>query len=61
MNHYKNKMEGIAMMMDFEDGKNSNSFNKNRDSACSEYGSAYEDGFSAGCQSVEGNTNDAVN
>jgi hypothetical protein len=45
----------------FEEGKNSNSFNKNRDSACSEYGSAYEGGFSAGCQSVEGNTNDAVN
>jgi hypothetical protein len=43
----------------FEDGKNSNSFNKDRDSACSEYGSAYEVGFSAGCQSVEGNTNDS--
>jgi len=43
----------------FEDGKNSNSFNKDRDSACSEYGSAYEGGFSAGCQSVEGNTNDS--
>ena len=43
----------------FEDGNNSNSFNKDRDSACSEYGSAYEGGFSAGCQSVEGNTNDS--
>jgi hypothetical protein len=28
-------------------------------SACSEYGKAYENGFSAGCQSVEGNTNDS--
>ena len=43
----------------FEDGKISNSFNKDRDSACSEYGNAYENGFSAGCQSVEGNTNDS--
>jgi len=43
----------------FEDGKISNSFNKDIDSACSEYGSAYEGGFSAGCQSVEGNTNDS--
>ena len=31
----------------FEDGKISNSFNKDRDSARSEYGSAYESGFSA--------------
>jgi len=43
----------------FEDGKNSNSFNKDRDSACSEYGSAYEGGFSASCQSVEHNTYDS--
>jgi len=43
----------------FEDGKISNSFNKDRDSACSEYGNAYENGFTAGCQSVEGNTNDS--
>ena len=43
----------------YEDGKNSNSFNNDRDSGCSEYGSAYEDGFSVGCQSVEGNTNDS--
>ena len=27
--------------------------------ACSEYGSAYESGFSAGCQSVEDNTYDS--
>jgi hypothetical protein len=37
----------------YEDGKNSNSFNNDRDSGCSEYGSAYEVGFSVGCQSVE--------
>jgi hypothetical protein len=43
----------------YEDGNNSNSFNKDRDSACSEYGNSYEDGFSAGCQSVEGNTIDS--
>jgi hypothetical protein len=30
-----------------------------RDSGCSEYGNAYEDGFSVGCQSVEGNTYDS--
>ena len=42
----------------YEDGKNSSSFNDDTDSACSEYGKAYENGFSAGCQSVEGNTND---
>ena len=43
----------------YEDGRNSNFFNRDRDSGCSEYGSAYESGFSAGCQSVEGNTNDS--
>ena len=43
----------------YEDGKNSNSFDDDRGSSCSEYGNAYEDGFSAGCQSVEGNTNDS--
>ena len=43
----------------YEDGRNSNSFDKDRDSGCSEYGSSYESGFSAGCQSVEGNTNDS--
>ncbi|MGE5662376.1 MAG: hypothetical protein ACM3X1_09050 [Ignavibacteriales bacterium] len=43
----------------YEDGRNSNSFNKDRDSACSEYSNSYESGFSAGCQSVEGNTYDS--
>jgi hypothetical protein len=43
----------------YEDGRNSNSFDKDRDSGCSEYSSSYETGFSAGCQSVEGNTNDS--
>jgi hypothetical protein len=41
----------------YEDGRNSNSFDIDRDSGCSEYSSSYEIGFSAGCQSVEGNTN----
>ena len=41
----------------YEDGRNSNSFDKDRDSGYSEYSSSYETGFSAGCQSVEGNTN----
>ena len=43
----------------YEDGKNSNSFNNDRDNGCSEYGNAYEGGFSVGCQSVEGNTYDS--
>ncbi|HZD36510.1 MAG TPA: hypothetical protein VE130_15000 [Nitrososphaeraceae archaeon] len=38
---------------------NSNSFNKDRDSGCSEYGSSYRNGFSVGCQSIEGNTYDS--
>src|ERR671911_405410 len=42
----------------YEDGMNSNSFNKVRESGCSEYSSSYESGFSAGCQSLEGNTYD---
>jgi hypothetical protein len=43
----------------YEDGRNNNSFNKDRDSGYSEYSSSYESGFSAGCQSVEGNTYDS--
>jgi hypothetical protein len=43
----------------YDDGKNSNSFNKDREGGCSEYSSSYESGFSAGCQSVEGNTYDS--
>ena len=43
----------------YEDGRNSNSFNKDTDSGCSEYSNSYESGFSAGCQSVEGNTYDS--
>jgi hypothetical protein len=43
----------------YEDGRNSNSSDKDRDSGCSEYSSSYESGFSAGCQSVEGNTYDS--
>jgi hypothetical protein len=43
----------------YEDGRNSSSFNKNRDSGCSEYSNSYESGFSAGCQSVEENTHDS--
>lgn len=43
----------------FQDGENSNSFNDDRDHACSEYGSAYESGFKAGCESIEGNTDDS--
>jgi hypothetical protein len=42
----------------YEDGKNSNSFNNDRDSGCSEYSNSYQTGFKAGCQSVEGNTAD---
>jgi hypothetical protein len=41
----------------FEDGQSNNSFDKDRDKGCSEYGNSYENGFSAGCQSL-GNTND---
>jgi hypothetical protein len=52
---HKKKIDEIVMMM----GTRSSSFNDDADSACSEYGNAYEDGFSAGCQSVEGNTNDS--
>src|SRR5919106_2622548 len=43
----------------YEDGRNSNPFNKARDSGCSEYSSSYESGFSAGCQSLENNTYDS--
>jgi hypothetical protein len=43
----------------FEDGKNSNSFNHDRDHACSEYSRSYETGFSVGCLSIEGNTYDS--
>lgn len=42
----------------YEDGKNSNSFNNDRDSGCSEYSNSYQTGFKAGCQSVENNTAD---
>jgi hypothetical protein len=42
-----------------EDGENSNPFDKDRDSGCSEYSNMYESGFDAGCQSVEGNTPDS--
>jgi hypothetical protein len=42
----------------YEDGKNSNSFNTDRDSGCSEYSNSYQIGFKAGCQSVESNTAD---
>jgi hypothetical protein len=43
----------------YEDGRNSSSFNKDIDSGCSEYGNPYSDGFRAGCESVEGNTQDS--
>jgi hypothetical protein len=36
----------------YEDGKNSNSFNNDRDSGCSEYSNSYQTGFRAGRQSV---------
>lgn len=44
---------------DYEDGRNSNSFNKDRGSGCSGYSSSCVSGFSAGCQSVEGNKYDS--
>jgi hypothetical protein len=34
----------------FEDGKNSNPYDKDRDKGCSEYSGSYRNGFSAGCQ-----------
>lgn len=43
----------------YQDGNDSNSYDSDRASGCSEYSSSYTDGFSAGCQSVEGNTNDS--
>jgi hypothetical protein len=43
----------------YENCKNCNLFDKDRDSGCSEYNSSYETGFSAACQSVEGNTKDS--
>jgi hypothetical protein len=43
----------------FNDGQNSNPFNKDRDKRCSEYSNLYETGFRAGCRSVvEGNAYD---
>ena len=41
----------------FEDGNSSVAFNKDRNSACNEYISAYRYGFRAGCESI-GNTDD---
>jgi hypothetical protein len=35
----------------YEDGKADRPFNKDRDSACSEYSSSYNSGFSTGCES----------
>jgi hypothetical protein len=43
----------------YAEGKNSTSFNKKEDGACSEFNNSYEHGFSAGCQSIEGNTDDS--
>ena len=39
--------------------QHSNSFNKYRDNGCSEYSSSHKSGFSAGCQSVQGNIYDS--
>ena len=41
----------------FEDGNSSVAFNKDRNSACYEYSSAYRYGFRAGCESIS-NTDD---
>jgi hypothetical protein len=43
----------------YAEGKNSTLFNKKKDSACSEFSNSYEQGFSAGCQSIQGNTDDS--
>jgi hypothetical protein len=38
----------------FEDGQSSNRFNEDKDNGCDACSNSYENGFDAGCQSVEG-------